>query len=87
MAPGLPAGSALYVRSRCGASRAASLARVNLHLEDLAVKNESEDATARDAHARASGGGQAPCLVAEGEAILESDAIIARLVEAAAPIG
>ena len=86
-APGLPSGSVLYVRNHCGASRAAARTRENLHLDDLTLKNVSEDAEARAELEKVSGGGKAPCLVVKGEALLESGAITARLVEAAAPIG
>lgn len=84
--PGLASGSVLYVRSNCGASRAAWVARDNLHLDDLALKNVSEDAQALAALEETSGKGQAPCLVTEGEVIHESDKVIVRLADAAAPV-
>ena len=88
-APGLPAGATLYVRNNCGASRAALLARDNLHLESaLAVKNVNDDSAAAAELEKASGGTQAPCLVADGNAMLESNDIIAFLVEkAGTPLG
>ncbi len=74
----------LYVKSRCGFSRAALLARDNLHLEgSLAVRNVSEDEAARAELARVAGGEQAPCLVMDGKPLLESDAIVSTLVERA----
>ena len=79
---GLPAGSVLYVRSNCGPSRAVLLARTNLHLDGVALRNVSEETAAVAELEAASGGAHAPCMVVEGEAILESDAIIARLVDA-----
>jgi hypothetical protein len=84
---GLAAGSVLYVRDHCGPSRAATAARTNLHLEGVTLKNVSDDESAAKELASASGGGQAPCLVENGEALVESGEIIARLAEVAAPIG
>ncbi len=83
---GLEPDAVLYVRNNCGASRAVLLARENLHLGDrLPVRNVSEDAGAASELERLTGGGQAPCLVSSGKPLLESAAIIAHLVEAAAP--
>ena len=85
--PGLPEGGLLYVKSRCGFSRAALLARDNLHLSKrIAVKNVSEDAASREALVQASGSEQAPCLVIGGETIQESADIVTRLLEATAPV-
>lgn len=84
---GLPEGGLLYVKSSCGFSRAALLACENLGLsERIAVKNVSEDPAAREALVRASGKEQAPCLVIGGETIQESADIVARLLEATAPV-
>jgi len=83
---GLAAGSVLFVRNNCGASRAAMSARTNLHLEGVALKNVSDDASAAAELEKASGGEQAPCLIENGEALLESDKIIARFAEGAGPI-
>jgi len=84
---GLPEGGLLYVKSSCGFSRAALLARDNLHLsERIAVSNVSGNDSAREALVRASGSEQAPCLVMGGETIQESADIVARLLEATAPI-
>jgi glutaredoxin-related protein len=83
---GLPSGSVLFVKSRCGFSRTALLARDNLHLaSSLAVRNVSDDAGAREELARLTGGEQAPCLVIEGSPQLESDAIVKTLVERSCP--
>ena len=85
--PGLPEGGLLYVKSRCGFSRAALLARDNLQLsERIAVRNVSEDATAREALVKTSGSEQAPCLVIGGDTIQESADIVTRLLEATAPV-
>ncbi len=85
--PGLPEGGLLYVKSKCGFSRAALLARDNLHLSKrIAVKNVSEDAASREALVQASGSEQAPCLVIGGETIQESADIVTRLLEATAPV-
>ena len=60
-APGLSAGSLLYVKSQCGFSRAALLARDYLHLGDqLEVRNVSENQQARAALERVGGKNQAP---------------------------
>jgi glutaredoxin len=85
--PGLPEGGLLYVKSKCGFSRAALLACDNLHLSGrIAVKNVSEDTASREALAQASGSEQAPCLVIGGEAIQESGDIVTRLLQATAPV-
>lgn len=77
----------LYVKSKCGFSRAALLAHANLHLEsNVAIKNVSEDADAKAALEAAAGSDQAPCLVAGGKALQESADIIACFVNAAAPL-
>lgn len=89
-APGgaLASDAVLYVKSQCGFSRAADLARRNLHLKEaLILKNVSQDQAALEELEAASGQQQAPCLAAGGELLLESDAIIRRLVELAAPLG
>jgi glutaredoxin-related protein len=84
---GLPEGGLLYVKSRCGFSRTALLARDNLHLSgQLTVRNVSEDAASREALVRAAGSEQAPCLVIGGETIQESADIVTRLLEATAPV-
>jgi glutaredoxin-related protein len=85
--PGLPEGGLLYVKSSCGFSRTALLARDNLHLsERIAVRNVSDDDAARQALVKESGKEQAPCLMIGGETIQESADIVTRLVEAAAPL-
>jgi len=84
---GLPADAVLYVKSRCGFSRATLLAMDNLHLTGkLSVVNVTEDAAAREALVRIAGKETAPCLVAGGAAMHESKDIIRRLVEATAPL-
>jgi glutaredoxin len=75
----------LYVRSNCGPSRFSSWALSNLHLEQIEIKNVSESSSAAAELEKASGGSQAPCLVLGGEATLEHDAIIAKLVAGALP--
>ncbi len=67
-------------------SLAAKVARENLHLDGVRVKNVSEDSAALAEMEKLSGGGQAPCLVVEGQAVLESGEIIARLAKAVAPL-
>lgn len=85
--PGLQ-DAVLYVRSNCGASRAALIARANLHLEKcLPVRNVSEESEALDGLREASGGEQAPCLVVAGRPILEGAAIIRYLAERTTDVG
>ena len=82
----LGADPVLYVKSDCGFSRATLLARANLRLDGVAVKNVSEDSGALAALEAATGKQQAPCLVADGKPLLESEAIIGRLVACKAPL-
>jgi hypothetical protein len=78
---GLAEGARLFVKSSCGFSRAALIARDNLHLQQtLTVRNVTEDAGARDELVKLAGKDQAPCLVAGGKVIQESADIIAHLV-------
>lgn len=86
--PGLPEKMTLFVKNNCGASRAAMLARVNLHLEKrITLKNINDDPAARDELMNLAGKDQAPCLVVEGKPIHESPAIIKLLVAGATDIG
>ena len=86
-AAGLPRPAVLYVKSACGASRAALLARDNLHLAgSVEVKNVTEDAKAKKRLVAAGGKDQAPCLVVGDQAFYESAEIIQQLAEAAAPV-
>ena len=79
--PGLPGPGTLFVKSRCGFSQKALLARANLHFEDaLPVRNVSEDDAARRELVERAGGDQAPCLVIGDRVIQESDDIVAFLV-------
>jgi hypothetical protein len=81
---GLVDDAVLYVKSKCGFSRAVLVVRDNLHLQDrLPLKNVSEDAAARDELVALAGKDQAPCLVAGGKPIQESADIISHLAEAA----
>ena len=78
--PGTKPNSTLFIKSHCGFSRAAVLARTNLHLADaLPVHNVTQDVDAMRELERLSGGRQAPCLVQGGDVLLESTEIIARL--------
>ena len=80
-------GSVLYVKSRCGFSRAALLAVDNLHLRELiAVRNITEELTQLQELKKAASTEQAPCLVTGGKAMLESSDIVQYLVKAAAPL-
>lgn len=77
---GLPSGSQLFVKSNCGFSRAAMLARDNLHLGDrLPLRNVSEDPSAMEALKKLTGKEQAPCLVHGDDTLLESADIITKL--------
>jgi hypothetical protein len=86
--PGVGAGASLFVKSSCGFSRAALLARDNLHLEStLPARNVTDDAGALATLRELAGKEQAPCLIRpNGEPLLESKDIIAALAVAAAPI-
>jgi hypothetical protein len=80
-------GSVLYVKSRCGFSRAALLALENLHLGDIvAVKNVSEEPAYLQDLKKAAATEQAPCLVIGEKAMLESADIVQCLAKAAAPL-
>ena len=79
---------ALFVKSNCGFSRKAMLARENLHLQnELPLKNVTEDPKAREDLVRLSGKDQAPCLMIEGNPIQESDEIVRYLVNCATDLG
>jgi len=76
--------STLFVKSKCGASRAALLAMNNLGLDELVkVRNIDEDDGARAELKKLAGKDQAPCLVEDGNALLESADIIKKWVAAA----
>ena len=86
-APGLAAGTELFVKSQCGHSRAALIARDNLHLQDaLPTRNVTEDAGARDALVKLAGKDLAPALAQGGKAQHEAVDIIRTMVDAAAPL-
>ena len=77
----------LYVKSRCGFSRATLLALENLHLASkVRVVNVTEDAAARADLLRIAGKETAPCLVTENTPVHESKDIIKMLVDAVAPL-
>jgi glutaredoxin len=81
---GVPEGSTLFVKDRCGFSKAALLALQNLHLQAaVAVRNVSVDRAAREELVRMAGSERAPYLVLGSSAIPESAAIIRALAEAA----
>jgi len=73
--------STLFVKSKCGHSRAALLAMSNLGLDEIVeVRNIDEDDGARAALKKLTGKEQAPCLVEAGNALLESADIIKKWV-------
>ncbi len=77
---GLDGPATLYVKSPCGFSQKALLARTNLHFEQaVTVRNVSEDPAARDELVARAGCDQAPCLVLGDRVIQESDEIVAHL--------
>lgn len=85
--PGVPEGAVLYVKSRCGFSRATLLAIHNLHLADrVQLRNITEDEAAKKALVDLAGRETAPCLVAAGKALHESKDIIRALVDATCPV-
>lgn len=80
-AAGFPAGCKLYVKSSCGFSSSVLTALGNLHAaDDVAVVNVSEDAAAMAELEGLTSKQQAPCLVVDGEPLLESEDIIRELV-------
>ena len=85
-AAGIDSGT-LYVKSGCGASRAAMLALENLHLGDkIAIKNVSDDAGAMGEMKSAAGNEQAPTLVCGDKTIQESADIVAHMASCTAPV-
>jgi glutaredoxin len=83
----IESGAALFVKNRCGASRAVKLARQNLHLESrLTLRNVSDDSAARDELVKIAGKDQAPCLVIDGKPMHENKEIISHLVSGATDI-
>lgn len=84
---GIESGAILFVKNKCGASRAVKLARQNLHLDgSLSMRNVSEDPAARDELAKIAGKDQAPCLVLGGKPMHENKEIISHLVGCATDI-
>jgi hypothetical protein len=85
---GLPGPATLYVKSKCGFSRTALLAHANLHLDDaVVVKNVSEDAAALDELLGLTGRDQAPCLIAEGQPLQDSNEIVSYFARCATDLG
>jgi len=85
-APGLPEDAVLYVKSSCGFSKSVLITRVNLGLNDLELRNVTEDAGAMAELKELTGKAQAPCLVVGGEPMLESADISRYLVTKATGI-
>ena len=74
-------GTTLYVKDGCGPSRSVLLARENLHIQDaVTVRNVSQDSAAMEELLERAGKEQAPCLIMDGEPMLESAEIVRRLV-------
>jgi len=69
----------LYVKSACGFSLRALNARTNLHLDDLVVKNITENPSAKAELEQKAGKSQAPALVIGDEVLFESEDIVKRL--------
>ena len=83
----LPGGTQLFVKSKCGPSRAAQLAVDNLHLGNaIEILNVSNNAAAATALTSAAGNDQAPCLVLDGKAIQEAADITQTLADQVAPL-
>ncbi len=84
---GIESGATLFVKNKCGASRAVRLARQNLHLDDrVTLRNVSDDSGARDDLVKIAGVDRAPCLVIGGKPMPESKEIISRLASGATDI-
>jgi hypothetical protein len=80
---GLADDAVLFIKSKCGFSRATLLVRDNLHLQDtLPLKNVSDDAAARDELIALAGKDQVPCLVVGGKPLHESADIVRHLAQA-----
>ncbi len=75
----LPAQSVAYVRNNCGASRAVLLAKANLHLDSLDVRNVSDNPASLAELKEISGAETAPVLVAGGKVVAESAKIVSYL--------
>lgn len=73
---GLASDATVYVRDNCQASRAVLLARTNLHIDGLIVKNVSQSAEEMAALKAVSGAETAPVLVAGGKVMAESAKIV-----------
>ncbi len=83
---GLADDATVYVRDNCAASRAVLLARTNLHIDTLLVKNVSQDAAHMAELKKLTGAETAPVLVEAGEVMAESAKIVGYLVsKCAAP--
>lgn len=80
-ARGLEAGAVAYVRNNCAASRAVLLARTNLHLDDLEVRNVSDDPAFMTELSALTGNETAPVLVVNREPVAESTKIVGLLIE------
>lgn len=79
-AVGLPTGCVAYVRNNCASSRAVLLARTNLHLDHLEVKNVSESDDVKSELSTLTGKETAPVLVVGGKPLAESAKIVGHLV-------
>lgn len=79
-AEGLPSGSVAYVRNNCAASRAVLLARTNLHLDHLEVRNVSDSEEFTGELSKLTGNETAPVLVVGGRPTAESTKIVGHLV-------
>jgi glutaredoxin-related protein len=86
-AAGEPLGAGvLYVKGKCGPSRAAIVAHSNTHQSSIEVKNVTDDAAALAELTAAAGKDQAPCLIVDGNVLHESADIVQRFVSAGAPL-
>jgi hypothetical protein len=81
LAGGLAANTMAYVRNNCAASRAVLLARTNLHLDDLEVRNVSEEPAFMAELSALTGSETAPVLVVGREPLAESTKIVRHLTE------
>ena len=80
--PGLPSNAIVYVRDQCAASRSVLLAKTNLGLSDVSVRNVSQDPSALAELEAISGGKVAPILLADGKVVAESADIVSFLAAA-----
>jgi hypothetical protein len=85
--PGLEAATVLFVRSNCMFSTNAAAALGNLHIDNIPIRNVSEDSAALADLEAVAGKGQAPCLVVGNQAMHEAADIMRYFADRTTDIG